>query len=290
MGEREAAPAFEELALVRSRIADRLAEVSSSLAVMSGKGGVGKSLVAVNLAIALARRGARVGILDADLNSPSVAKMLGLRGRPLCVGPSGVRPVRGPLGLTVQSMDFFLQSNEPLAWDGPAGEGAPFRSALEDAALGDLLGETEWGELDVLLIDLAPGPDRLPALARLLPGLSGALAVAIPTEVSLLAVERGVRRACEARVPLLGVVENLGSGVCRCCGAEVALFQEASVEASARALDLELLARIPFDPALAAAADAGRPLERGDAPAVRAFEVLADRVSAFVERERGAAC
>lgn len=272
---------LEDLDLVRARIGERLASVARTVAVMSGKGGVGKSLVAVNLAAALARSGRRVGILDADLNSPSVARMLGVQGAPVRVTADGLRPNPGPLGLRVQSLDFFLQGNEPLAWDGAQGEGAPLRSWLEDAALGDLLGETVWGDLDVLVIDLAPGADRLPALARLLPRLTGALAVAIPTAVSRLAVERSVRRAFEAGVPMIGLVENLGSSVCAACGAEGPLFPEASVDELARELDLPLLARIPLDAKLAAAADAGRLFaeEAPDSPAAHAFATLAECVA-----------
>lgn len=282
--QRDATPAFENLAVVRARIAERLSECERTLAVMSGKGGVGKSFVAVHLALALARRGLRVGLLDADLNSPSVAKMLGLRGQPLRATSSGLRPIPGPLGIAVQSMDFFLQGTQPLDWDGPAGEGSGLRSALEESALADLLGATEWGALDVLLIDLAPGPDRLTALVHLLPALSGAIAVTIPTEVSLLAVERSVRRAHEAGVAMLGVVENLASSVCSQCGAEGPLFREASTDAIAAQLDLAVLARIPFDARAAAAADAGRPL--ADA-ADGVFDKLAEE--AMQRATRGAA-
>lgn len=276
-------PLLESLADARARIGARLADVRRSVAVTSGKGGVGKTLVAVHLALALARRGLRVALLDADLNSPSVAKMLGLRGQPLRVAGDALVPVAGPLGVAVQSMDFFLQGDQPLAWDGPAGEGARWRSGLEDAALADLLAESAWGARDVLVIDLPPGPDRLPALAHLLPSLSGALAVTIPTEVALLSLQRAVRRALEACVPLIGLVENLGSVVCAHCGAEGPLYRELPAEAGA--LELELLARIPFDAALGAAADAGRPLladaAGANGAAAKAFDALAERVLAW---------
>lgn len=284
MGEAAEAEPLRDLAQVRARVAAQLADVRRTVAVMSGKGGVGKTAVAVNLALALARQGERAGLLDGDLNSPTVARMLGLRGQPLRVAASGLRPTPGPQGLVVQSMDFFLQGTQPLAWDGPAGEGAPWRSALEDAALADLLAETEWGTLDVLVIDLPPGADRLPALVRLLPALTGAVAVTIPTQVSLLAVERSVRRAREARVPLIGLVENLGRTLCARCGAEGPLFQEVDVTTRAPELDLPLLARIPFDPALAGAGDAGRPYGEAaewDAPAAMGFRELARVVAAF---------
>ena len=276
-----APPEFESIAVVRARIAERLGEVARTIAVMSGKGGVGKSFVAVHLALSLARRGARVGLLDADLNSPSVAKMLGLRGQPLRATSSGLRPVPGPQGLAVQSMDFFLQGTQPLEWDGPSGEGSTVRSALEESALADLLGSTEWGALDALVIDLAPGPDRLPALVHLLPSLDAALAVTISTEVSLLAVERSVRRAHDAGIRMLGVVENMATVVCAECGGEGPLFHEASTDRVARQLDLNVLARVPFDARAAAAVDAGEPAA---AAASGVFDKLAERVIALAPR------
>ena len=154
--------------------------------------------------------------------------MLGLRGQPVRIGTDErLRPIAGPVGLAVQSMDFFLQGNQALDWEGADGAGATWRSALEQAALADLIGRTAWGELDCLVIDLAPGADRLPALLPFLTDRAVALAVAIPTEVALLAVERSLRRAFEARVPVLGLVENFASAVCGACGAEIALFREA---------------------------------------------------------------
>jgi ATP-binding protein involved in chromosome partitioning len=276
-------PSLESLAVVRARIADRLEPVARTLAVMSGKGGVGKSFVAVHLALAAARRGARVGILDSDLNSPSVAKMLGLRGQPLRATSSGLRPAPGPAGLAVQSMDFFLQGSQPLDWDGPEGEGSGLRSALEEAALADLLGSTEWGALDLLVVDLAPGPDRLIAFAHLLPALDAALAVTIPTEVSMLAVERSVRRANEARIPLLGLVENMASTVCGHCGAAGPLFREAPVDTGARHMGLDVIVRIAFDARAAAAADVGAPSPGATGGA---FDKLAERALALPAEEK----
>jgi ATP-binding protein involved in chromosome partitioning len=280
-----APPLTEPAEAVRERVLARLETIGRVVVVMSGKGGVGKSAVAVNLAAALAERGERVGLLDADLHGPSVAKMLGLRGQPIRVGAGdALEPVPGPLGLRVQSMDFFLQGNAPLDWDGEAGEGAPLRSAMEEAALADLLGYTDWGRLDLLVVDLAPGSDRLPALARWLPPGLGALAVTIPTEVSLLAVERSLRRAWAARIPLIGLVENFAAGRCASCGAEAPLYREASTERLARDLATPLLARVPFDPALAACADAGRIFAAGEGratPAGQAIAALAERVAAW---------
>src|SRR5262249_58739796 len=132
-----------------------LAVVVRIVGVMSGKGGVGKRAVAVNRAAALGRRGRRIGLLDADLQGPPVAQMLGLRGQPVRIGTDErLRPIAGPAGLAVQSMDFFLQGNQALDWEGSDGAASSWRSALEQAALADLIGRTAWGELDCLVIDL----------------------------------------------------------------------------------------------------------------------------------------
>ncbi len=281
---------LEDLEVVRRRVAGNLEKVARVVAVTSGKGGVGKSTVAVNLAAALSRAGQRVGILDADLNGPSVAKMLGLRGQPVRLasnstrGGERLRPAPGPCGLRVQSMDFFLQGNQALDWDGDAGEGAALRSAMEQAALADLLGFTDWGELDLLVVDLPPGADRLPAIARWLPPASAALAVTIPTAVAMLAVERGLRRAHALRFPVIGIVENFASAVCPRCGEEAPLYREAEAQALADATAVPVVARIPFDPRLALAADEGRVFLEGDGvatPAGRALVALADTVAAW---------
>lgn len=279
------AAALEDLEAARARVEQRLAPVERVIAVMSGKGGVGKSAVAVNLALALAARGLQIGLLDADLNGPSVAKMLGLRGQPLrLAGADVLRPIAGPHGLRVQSMDFFLQGNAALDWEGELGEAAALRSAMEHAALADLLACTDWGSLDALIVDLAPGSDRLPAFAQWLPGRVAALAVTIPSEVALLAVERSLRRAYAARVPLVGLVENFASVVCASCGAEGPLYREASVDRLARTFAVEVVARIPFDARLAQAADAGHVFLAGEGAASaagRAFAALAERALAF---------
>ncbi len=281
----DAPESTEDVEEVRARCHDALAGTPKIVAVMSGKGGVGKSCVAVNLATALAGDGRRVGLLDADLHGPSVAQMLGLRGQPVRVGGDGrLRAIPGPGGLLVQSMDFFLQGGQALDWDGVEGQGAMWRSAMEQAALADLVGRTAWGALDTLVVDLAPGSDRLPALMHWLPPRVVAVAVTIPTEVSLLAVERSLRRALDARIPVAGIVENFASTVCEACGAEGPLFREAPADRLAQAMGLDVIARIPFDPALARAADTGQPFLAGPGvatPAGRALGGLADHILGY---------
>ncbi len=281
----DVSPLVEDVEVVRARVAQQLASVERVVVVMSGKGGVGKTAVSVNLAIALAQLDRRVALLDADLNGPSVAKMLGLRGQPVRISSDGaLGPAPGPLGLRVQSIDFFLEHNQALDWDGKSGEGAPMRSAMEQAAIGDLLGRTRWGDLDYLIVDLAPGADRLPALGQWLPPIAAAVAVSIPTRVAQLSVDRSLRRAREARIPLIGLVENLGTVICSECGAEGSLFRETPDVEKPWDWDIEVLARIPFDPTLAAAADEGRVFLEGmgrESVAGRAFCQLARRVDAY---------
>jgi ATP-binding protein involved in chromosome partitioning len=252
-----AAPELEALDRARARVGAALAGSARILCVTSGKGGVGKSAVAVQLALALGARGFRVALFDADLQGPSLASMLGLRGRPVAVRGAQLQPAAGPRGLRVQSMDFLLQGNQPLAWDGPAGEAAALRSALEQAALADLIATTAWGELDYWIADLAPGADRLPAIAQLLPRCE-ALAVAIPSQVALLQVERSLRRAREARIPVLGLVLNMAELACDHCGHTNAPYGARDLAEQLRSLDVECLARIPFDRELADALDTGR--------------------------------
>lgn len=278
-----AASAQDDAASAKARVAGALAQVSRVTAVMSGKGGVGKSAVAVNLAVALAQRGERVGLLDADLHGPSVAKMLGLRGQPVRIGTDErLRPAPGPAGVSVQSLDFFLQGNQAPDWDGADAQGATFRSAMEEAVIVDLLGRTHWGALDALVIDLPPGADRLPALYRWLPAGAAALAVTIPTEVSLLAVERSLQRAQAARIPLVGLVENFAGIHCAKCGAETPLFPGAGAARLASDTGVPLAARVPFDSELARTADAGEVYLAGErlrTPVAAAFAGLAERVA-----------
>jgi ATP-binding protein involved in chromosome partitioning len=181
-------------------------------------------------------------------------------------------------------MDFFLQGNQALDWDGPDGQGAAMRSGLEQSATADLLGRTDWGALDVLVIDLAPGADRLPALSRFLPQTAAAIVVATPSRVALLSVDRSLRRARELRFPLIGLVENMGTSICAKCGAEQSFFRDALDSEIGSGLQIDVIARIPFDRDLAADADAGRLFLEGKGRgsiAGRALEELAAYVDAY---------
>lgn len=275
-----------QIAAQGERLRRRLSRVRHTVAVVSGKGGVGKSVVTANLAAALAAEGRRVGVLDADLNGPSQAKLLGVRGRRLKVLADGVEPVAGPSGLRMISMDLLLAgADAPVEWTGPESESFVWRGTLEANTLREFLADTEWGDLDYLVLDLPPGTDRLEPLHRMLPDLGGLVLVTLGSELSGFVVSKSVRRARDLGIPLAGYVENMAGYACPHCGSVGPLFG-----AAAGFDGLTRLARVPFDPELSRLADAGRPyvLERPDTPAGRAFIEAARALRAFFEERPGA--
>jgi ATP-binding protein involved in chromosome partitioning len=267
----------------RARVAARLAPIKHVVAVMSGKGGVGKSALTANLAAALGLQGRAVGVLDADIHGASAAAMLGARGQQVLVAETGARPAIGVAGVRVMSMDLFLEGDDtPVTWrhaGGLAADTFVWRGTLEANALREFLADTAWGELDYLLIDMPPGADRFETLLRLVPNLGGALVVTIPSQVSHLVVRRAVAAARQMGGHLLGLVENM-AGLAGAEG-EISreLFSEAeghstsSGQAFAAEMKVPYLGRVPFDPRLARTTDAGRPfvLEYGETPVGQAI-------------------
>lgn len=275
-----------QVAAQQARLAARMAPIRATVAVVSGKGGVGKSSVTANLAAVLAGRGLAVGVLDADLNGPSMAKMLGVRGQPLRLAPEGVLPAISAEGIRVLSMDLLLAGDDtPVVWEAPTqADGHTWRGTMEGTALREFLADTAWGALDLLLLDLPPGADRLPTVLDLLPGLSGAVVVTIPSAVSHLVVGRAVTLARERGAHLLGLVENMAGYVCPSCGSVGPLFEGPGGAAAAARHGLPFLGPVPFDPRLAAAADRGRPfvLDHAETPAGRALTAIAGALARAV--------
>jgi ATP-binding protein involved in chromosome partitioning len=273
-----------QLAAQEDRLAARMAPIRWKVAVVSGKGGVGKSSIAANLAAALGQRGLAVGVLDADLNGPSLAKMLGVRGQALRVTEAGVVPAVSSHGIRVFSLDLLLPSDDtPVVWDAPTQvEAHTWRGTMEAKALREVLTDTAWGTLDVLLLDLPPGADRLPMVSGLLPSLTGAVVVTIPSEVSHLVVGKSLTLARESGVALLGLVENMAGYACPHCGEIGALFEGPGGETTAARHGLPFLGRVPFDPRLAGGADRGQPfvLDHPDTVAGRALGEVATRLAA----------
>jgi len=267
----------------QERLRARMARIRYTVAVLSGKGGVGKSIIVANLAAAFGKRGLQVGVLDADINGPSQAKMLGVREQRLDFRPEGVKPAQGPLGIRVLSMDLFLPTDgTPVLWRGPAeAEGYFWRGAMEVATLREFLADTDWGELDLLLLDLPPGTDRIPNLLPLLPELHGVIIVTLPSEISQLIVAKSVTVAKDIlKAPVLGIIENMASHLCSHCGVEERLFPNQDSAHMAERLSVPFLGRVPFDPCLTRCADEGTPvlLSHPTSPAAKALAEIAARV------------
>jgi ATP-binding protein involved in chromosome partitioning len=257
-----------QVAAQRSRVAARLAAVRHVVAVASGKGGVGKSFVTAGLAAALARVGRSVGVLDADLQAPTAARMLGVSGGRLEVRDDCVVPPATGEGIRVISSDLLLPEGAALAWKEPPHERFVWRGTLEAGMLREFLGDVAWGELDVLLVDLPPGTDRLGALLELAPSAAGVVLVTIPSDASLRAVRRALAATREAGAPVLGILENMAG-----------LFHGEAGATLAREADAPLLGRVPFDSTAQAAADTGRPATDG-----AAGTVLREASGALLER------
>lgn len=259
-----------EMAAQDRRIAERLGGIRHKILVMSGKGGVGKSTVATNLAAALARAGSRVGLLDVDLHGPSVPVLLGVVGRVPKVTGQGIEPIDCGPNLKMVSMGNLLDHpDRAVIWRGP----------LKIGAIRQFIGDVEWGELDCLVIDCPPGTGDEPlTVAQTIPD-AWALVVTTPQEVSLADVRKSIQFCRQVHLPILGILENMAGYVCPHCGHEEALFGQGGGEATARQAGLPFLGRIPVDPRLVGAGDQGRPFldEAPESPAARVFlSVVAD--------------
>ncbi len=246
--------------------------IRNTIAVASGKGGVGKSTVAANLALALAAEGASVGVLDADIYGPSQVRMLGATGRkPELIGENAMKPVE-TLGLRMMSIGLLVDEEEPTIWRGP----------MVTQALQQLLGGTQWGELDYLIIDLPPGTgDTQLSLAQRIP-VSGAVIVTTPQDIALLDARKGLRMFEKVGVDVLGVVENMSLHSCSSCGHTEAVFGDGGGARLAEQYGVRLLGQLPLAGKIREQADAGAPtvVAEPDSPTAALYFDIARRVAA----------
>lgn len=244
--------------------------VARILAIASGKGGVGKSTLSANLAVALAKQGRRVGLLDADIYGPSQPRMMGLEGR-RAQSPDGkiITPLQSH-GVTLMSIGFMVDPNKAVVWRGPMLMGA----------LQQMIGQVAWGELDILLVDLPPGTGDVQLTLCQRVDLAGALVVSTPQDVALLDARKALDMFGALKTPVLGLVENMSSFHCPNCGHETHIFGQGGVAKEAEVLGLPFLGELPLDLETRIAGDAGAPVAAGEGPVAAAYAALAARLVA----------
>ena len=247
----------------------RIAGVDRIVAIASGKGGVGKSTLSSNLAVALARQGRRVGLLDADIYGPSQPRMMGVSKRPASPDGKTIVPLHAH-GVTLMSIGLMLEEGTAVVWRGPMIMGA----------LQQLLTQVEWGDLDILIIDLPPGTGDIQLTLCQRTQLTGAILVSTPQDVALIDARRALDMFAKLGTPVLGLVENMSTYVCPACGHEAHLFGHGGVAREAEALDLPFLGELPLALEVRVAGDAGTPAAAGEGPSADAYGRLAARLIA----------
>jgi ATP-binding protein involved in chromosome partitioning len=243
--------------------------VGAIIAVASGKGGVGKSTVAANLALGLMANGLAVGVLDADIYGPSMPRMLGISGRPRSQDGKTLLPMEN-YGLRVMSMGFLVPEDTPMIWRGP----------MVMSALQQMLREVEWGKLDVMVVDMPPGTgDAQLTMAQQVP-LAGAVIVSTPQDIALLDARKGLNMFRKVDVPVLGIIENMSYFLCPHCGGRSEIFSHGGARREAELLGTEFLGEVPLDLAIRETSDSGRPItiSEPDNPYAAAFRQIAARV------------
>ena len=279
MGEKEARVSAvkklqEDLKLLRKK----MESIKHKVLIMSGKGGVGKSVLAANLAAIFSKKGYEVGILDADIHGPSIPKILGAHGKRLQLGPLGrIFPVKSSAGVRIFSMDFLLEESQPVIWRGP----------MKAVAIRQFLLDIVWGSLDILLVDLPPGTGDEPlSIIQLLPDLDGTIIVTIPSVVSEMIVGKAVSFARELRIPIIGIIENMSGFICPKCGERINLFGEGGGERIAEKFSIPFLGRIPIDPRISSSSDKGKPFieEYPNSEASKELFEIAEKIRKFLEK------
>lgn len=246
---------------------ERVAGVDRILAIGSGKGGVGKSTVSSNLAVALAREGRRVGLLDADIYGPSQPRMMGVNKRPGSPDGKTIIPLQAH-GVTMMSIGLMMEEGKAVVWRGPMLMGA----------LQQMLGQVQWGELDVLIVDLPPGTGDVQLTLCQKTELTGAIVVSTPQDVALIDARKALDMFNSLRTPVLGMIENMSTFMCPSCGTESHIFGNGGVAAEAEKIGVPFLGSLPIDLDTRLAGDAGTPIAVGDSPMADAYRALARRL------------
>jgi ATP-binding protein involved in chromosome partitioning len=254
-------------------------DVKHVILVLSGKGGVGKSTVSVNLAFALANHGKNVGLLDLDFHGPNIPKMLGIENQRPAVLANAIEPVHVTGNLSVISMAFLLpDTSTPVVWRGP----------MKMIAIQQFLAEVNWGALDFLVVDLPPGTgDEALTIAQLAPNVRGAVIVTTPQDVAVMDAIKAAKFIEKLELPVIGVIENMSGLVCPHCGDIINLFSSGGGKKAAEDLGVPFLGAIPLDPEMVKAGDEGRPyiLRHADSPTWHAVDLVMEHLVAQIESE-----
>lgn len=260
------------------RLKERMSRVRYKIIVISGKGGVGKTTVAVNLAYGLAGKDNSVGILDVDIHGPNIAKMLGIEGRRLTGSELGIEPIEVFSGLKAVSLALLLEDkDQPVIWRGP----------LKMMTIKQFLADVNWGELDYLIVDSPPGTGDEPlSVCQLIPDISGAIVVTTPQDVAVLDSRKSVLFAKELKVPVVGVIENMSGFICPHCQKEIDLFGTDGGKKAASDLKVPFLGKIPIEPEMVKSGDSGKPfLSAGKlSPAATVMFTIVNKIRDFLSR------
>jgi len=277
----DAAQAQRERERQQEKLKERMGRIRHKVIVLSGKGGVGKSTVAANLAVALAGKHRKVGLLDADFHGPSVPKLLHLERSQVVSDGQDIIPAAYGEDLKVMSIAFLVRDpDEAVIWRGP----------LKMNVLRQLLADVDWGELDCLVIDLPPGTGDEPlSICQLIPEATGGVVVTTPQDLSISDVRKCITFCRKLELPVLGVLENMSGFICPHCGQESHIFGEGGGRALAEDMDVPFLGTVPLDPNVMRASDDGQPFvaRNPDSPAAKAFLDAVAPVTALITDEQG---
>jgi Mrp family chromosome partitioning ATPase len=264
----------------QTKIFNNLKDVKHKIIILSGKGGVGKSTVAANLAFSLGSHGAQVGLIDADMHGPSIPKMLGIENERLAGGDDNkIMPVAISPNIKVVSMAFLIADKDmPVIWRGP----------LKMHAIRQFLEDVQWGSLDYLIIDLPPGTGDEPlSIAQLIPDSDGAVIVTTPQDVALLSVRKSINFVKTLKLPVIGIIENMSGFVCPYCNKEIDIFGTGGGLKASRDFNVPFLGKIPIAPEIVETGDSGKPfvLEHRGSSSTKAFEEIVEKIEKILNKK-----
>jgi len=271
---------MEKKAYDDSKVTNSLGKIKHKILVLSGKGGVGKSTVSANLAVALSQEGYEVGILDIDIHGPSIPKMLGVEDKKPGTSEVGINPVFFSPKLKIMSMAFLLQDKDsPVIWRGP----------LKMTAIKQLIGDVDWGTLDYLVVDIPPGTGDEPlSIAQLIPNCDGAIVVTTPQDVALLSVRKSINFVKQMNMPVIGIIENMSGFKCPYCGESIDIFKTGGGLKTSKDFNVPFLGKVPLDAQIVETGDSGEPfvVKNKNSDAAKAFVEIVENIEKIVNKKK----